>query len=173
MQKFYPGVPAFSGLFVYFCDIYSLTPKQNEMNNRVLVGGLIGGVVFFLLGWIVYGIAVRDTLEANMMPGVSRSNEEMQLAFVVIGNMAFGFLLSYILDKANTLSFTSGASVGAVIGFLASFAGNMTNYGTSHVFTSLTGVFVDIVAFTVMCAIVGGIIGWWYGRSTRTVVVPA
>ena len=143
------------------------------MKNRVLVAGLIAGVVFFLLGWVIYGIALRDTLEANMMAGISRTDEEMSLAFIFIGNMAFGFLLAYILDKANTLSFTSGASVGAVIGFLLSFGGNMTSYGTSHVFTSMTGVFVDIVAITLMFALVGGVIGWWYGRSRAAVVVPA
>ena len=142
------------------------------MNNRVLVGGLIGGVVFFLLGWVVYGMAIGDTLDANMMTGLSRTDEEMQLAFVALGNLLFGFLLAYVLDKANSLSFTAGASVGAMIGFLLSLGGNLTMYGTTNLFTSLTGVFVDVVAVTVMCALVGGVIGWWYGRSTKTVVVP-
>lgn len=139
------------------------------MNNRVLVGGLIGGFAFFLLGYLIYGMALAGVFAENTMEGVARPMEEFQWAFLILGNIAFGFLLAYVLDKANTLSFSSAATVSAVIGLLVGFAVNFTMYGTSNTHT-LTAHFADIIALTVMSAVVGGLIGWWYGRS-RTAVV--
>jgi len=139
------------------------------MNNRVLVGGLIGGLVFFLLGYLVYGIALASVFNENTLEGVNRSMEEMQWAFLILGNFFFGFLLAYVLDKANTLSFSSGATVGAVVGLLVGLAVNFTVYGTTHTHT-LTAHFADIIALTIMSAVVGGVIGWWYGRG-RTATV--
>ena len=59
------------------------------MNNRVLVGGLIGGVCFLLLGFLVYGMALASTMEANMLPNLNRPQEEFQWAFLILGNLAF------------------------------------------------------------------------------------
>ena len=140
------------------------------MNNKVLVGGLIGGVVFFLLGWLVYGIALRDMMTENTMQGLNRADEEMQWAFLVIGHLAFGFLMAYLLDKANSHSFASGATIGAVTGFLFALAFNFILYATSNYFTTMTGVFVDIIVSAVIVAITGGVIGWWYGRGRKVIV---
>ena len=93
----------------------------------------------------------------------------MQWAFLILGNLFFGFLLAYVLDKANTLTFGSGATVGAVTGLLVGLAVNFTMYGTSNAHT-LTAHFADIVALTIMSAVVGGIIGWWYGRGRKPII---
>lgn len=140
------------------------------MKNKVLVGGLIGGVVFFLLGWLTYGMALRTMMAENTMAGVGRADEEMNLAMLVIGHLAFGFLMAYLLDKANSYSFASGATMGAVIGFLFSLAFDFIMYATTNYYTTMTGIFVDIIVSTVIVAIVGGVIGWWYGRGRTPVV---
>jgi hypothetical protein len=140
------------------------------MNNRVLIGGIIGGVVFFLLGFLMYGLAFRGILEANTMPGLGRGEDEMQWAFLILGNLMFGFLIAYILDKANAASLESGATVAGIVGLLFGMAGNFISYATTHSYTSMTGVFIDIIIITVMCAIVGAVIGWYYGRNRRVVV---
>ncbi len=140
------------------------------MNNRVLVAGLIGGIVIFVLGYLIYGVLLAATMSENIVTGVERPMEEFQWAFLILGNLALGFLLAYILDKANALSFSSGASVGAVVGLLYAAAVDFTLYGVWNVFASMTGPIIDIIATTVMCAIVGGVIGWWYGRGRKAVV---
>lgn len=140
------------------------------MNNKVLVGGLIGGVVFFLLGWLIYGMLLTTMMKENTMPGIGRAEEEMQWAFLVIGHLAFGFLIAYILNKSNVYSFSSGATIGAVLGFLYTLAFNFIMYATTNYFTSMTGVFMDIIVATVMVAITAGVVGWWYGRGRPAVV---
>src|SRR5688572_21999036 len=98
------------------------------MNNKVLVGGLIGSVVFFLLGYLTYGMLLRTMMEENTMPGIGRADEEMQWAFLVLGHFAFGFMMAYILNKANVYSFGAGATMGAVIGFLFTLAFDFIMY---------------------------------------------
>lgn len=140
------------------------------MNNRVLVAGLIAGILFFFLGWLIYGMAIGATLNEHTLAGVNKPMEEFNWAFLILGNLFSGILFAYVVDKANSGSFSSGATVGAILAFLMGASINFLWYGTSNIWLSLTGVVIDLVAFTVMGAIIGGFIGWWYGRS-RTVVV--
>ena len=140
------------------------------MNNRVLVGGLIGAVASFFLGFLIYAIVLDPMLSEHTMSGVMRADEEMSWAFLILGNLAYGFLVAYILDKANAASFSSGATIGAVVGLLSSLASGFISYAVSNWYTSMTGPFIDVVGAVVMFALVGGIVGWWYGRGRRVVV---
>lgn len=135
------------------------------MNNRVFVGGLIGTVVSFLLGYLIWGMALGTMMNENTMTGLFRPMEEMNWPFLILGNLFGGLAMAYILDKANANSFSAGATVGAIAGFLVAAAVDFSLYGTTHYFSTTTGLFVDIIANTVAFAIIGGVIGWWYGRK--------
>lgn len=140
------------------------------MNNRVIVGGLIGAVASFFLGFLIYAIVLDPMLAEHTMSGVMRADEEMSWAFLILGNLAYGFLVAYILDKANANSFGSGATIGAVVGLLSSLASGFIMYAISNWYTTMTGPFIDVVGAVVMFGLVGGIVGWWYGRGRKVVV---
>ena len=140
------------------------------MNNRVLVGALIGTIAFFLLGMVLYGFLLGPTLDSHTMDGVARAEDEMQLAFIILGNLLAGLLFAYILDKANANSVSSGATIGGVISLLWSLSVNFTMYGVTNVWKDLTGVVLDAVVYAFMGAIVGAAIGWYYGRNRRVIV---
>jgi len=139
------------------------------MNNRVLVGGIIGGVVVFFLGYLLYGMAFSSLFDQHTMAGISRSMEEFGWLHLILGNLFYGFLMAYILHKANTVTFGSGATVGMIVGLLMGLAGNLTAHGTTHIHT-MTGHLIDVVVVTIMMTVVGGVIGWWYGRGRPGVV---
>ncbi|MEO6132657.1 MAG: hypothetical protein ABIQ02_12475, partial [Saprospiraceae bacterium] len=107
------------------------------MNNKFLVGGLIGGVACFLLGYLIYVLALGDTMAANAMPGVNKTMEEFNWPFIVLGNLASGFLLSYVMTKSNTSGFGPGATMGAIIGLLVAMGFDFIMYGTSNIMTSM------------------------------------
>jgi hypothetical protein len=139
------------------------------MNNRVLVAGLIGGIAFFFLGFLMYGFLVRDLLDANTMAGLNRGEDDMQFAYLILGNLAFGFLLAYLLNKANARTASTGAQIGLAIGLLTSLGVNLVMYATTNYWSSLSGVLYDVLTITVMNVIVGALIGWWYGRGHKTI----
>jgi hypothetical protein len=67
---------------------------------------------------------------------------------------------------ANITTFGSGINAGATIGFLISLGFDMITYDTTNIM-DLTGAIVDVFIYTVMCGIVGGIIGWILGRGIK------
>ncbi len=136
-------------------------------SKKVLIGGLAGGVVFFLLGWLLYGMLLMDFMmqHSNTASGAFRSETEMIWWAMVVGNLALGFLLSYVLNKANVAGAMAGATTGAVVMLLMSTAIDCIMYAQLNLWDT-TGMVVDILVSTVMGAIVGAVIGWLNGRNS-------
>lgn len=132
--------------------------------NKILVAGVVGSVVAFFLGWLIWGFALSG-MDMGVPDGIMRSEDEMQFLPLAIGHFGLGFLLAIIFGRwASISTFATGAKAGAVIGFLMTFATDMIMLGTSHLMNT-TGAVIDIVAGTVAMAITGGVVGWWLGRG--------
>ena len=129
--------------------------------KKFLIGTLAGGVVYFFLGYLVYGLLLQGFYEANAgsATGVMRSDDEMVWWALVLGNLAFAALLTYIFLKwAHISTFKSGLRGGAAIGFFMAFSFNLIMYATTNIM-NLTSAVVDIIVATIMTAIIGGVIG--------------
>ena len=136
--------------------------------NKFIVGGIIGGVAYFLLGWLVYGMLLMDFMTANAgtATGVMKAESDMVWWALIVGNLFSGLALSYVLNKAGASGAAAGASVGAVFGLLICAAFDFTYFGTTNLYT-MKGMLVDIAVSTVMSAVVGGIIGWYSGMGKK------
>jgi hypothetical protein len=66
----------------------------------------------------------------------------------------------------NVNSFGSGAGIGVAVGFFSSLGNDLVRYATEDA-ADHTAVIVDIVVFTVMCAIAGGIIAAVSGMGKK------
>lgn len=137
--------------------------------NKFLVGGIIGGITNFLLGWLVWGTLLMSFMKehtSEVGKAVMRADDQMIWWALIVANLLFGFLLSYILNKAGVMSAGAGASTGAVVGLLISATMNCFNYAFMTM-GDMTGMGVDIIASTVVSAIVGGVIGWYLGMGKK------
>lgn len=134
-------------------------------SKKFLIGGIAGGIAFFLLGWLVWGMLLMDFMKShsNSSSGVFRTEADMVWWAMVVGNLAMGFLLSYVLSKASINTVAGGISTGAVIGLLMSASIDCTMYAQVNLFDT-TSMIADIGASTVVTGIVGGIIGWINGK---------
>lgn len=128
--------------------------------NKILLGGLAGGVTFFLLGWLVYGVLLMDYTTANYNQCAMRPMQDMIWWAMILSNLAFGFLLSMIFSWSNTTGIMSGAKVAGIVGLLMSISIDLGFWAMSSMFSNFTAVFVDIVAYSVMSAIAGVAIAW-------------
>ena len=134
--------------------------------NKILMAGLVAGIVAFFAGWLIWGIALSGIMESHMgsATGVSRG-EDMIWWALVVGQLLMGFVYAYIFGRwANISTAATGAKAGAVIGFLIAASWDLTMYATTHIST-LTGSIIDIIASTVASAIVGAVAGWMLGRG--------
>lgn len=138
------------------------------MNTKTLIAGLIAGVVYFLLGWLLYGILFASTMQSmsGSATGVMKADDEMILWALALGNIAFGLALAYIFSNwAKITTVMSGAVAGATVGALLSLGMDLIWYATSNVMT-LGGSCLDVVIFTIMSAAAGAAAAWWLGRSS-------
>ena len=132
--------------------------------KKFLIGGIVGGIVYFLLGYLFYGNLLSDFFKNNAgtAKDVDRAMDQFVWWSLALGNILGGCLLAYVFIKSNVGSIGSGLVTGAVIGLLVASAHNFIMYGVSNL-TSLTGVIGDIGTFTVMSAITGAVVGWVCG----------
>ena len=138
--------------------------------NKFLIGGIIGGIVNFLLGWLVWGILLMSFMKEHTTEAgkaVMRAEENMIWWALIAANLLLGFLISYILNKAGVVSAGAGAAIGAVVGLLMSASIDLFNYAFMDLSDSATTMVVDMLASTVVTAIVGAIIGWYNGRGVK------
>jgi hypothetical protein len=138
--------------------------------NKFIIGGIIGGVANFLLGWLVWGTLLMNFMNGHTTEAgkaVMRAEENTIWWALILANLVLGFLISYILNKAGVMTAAAGAATGAVVGLLMSAAIDLFNYAFMDLSDSRTPMIVDILASVVVTAIVGAIIGWYNGRGVK------
>jgi hypothetical protein len=143
-------------------------------SKKFIIGGLVGGIVYFLLGYVFYGNLLTDffTKNAGSATGVDRAMDQFEWWSLALGNILGGCLLAYVFIKSGISSVGSGLVTGAIIGLLVASAHNFIMYGVSNL-TNLTGAIGDIGTFTVMSAITGAIVAWVFGLIGKAPGVKA
>lgn len=135
------------------------------MNTKVLVGGVIGGVVFFLLGFLIWGLALMSVMEKYSNMACMRPEEDFNMILMGISNILWGLAYAYIFSKANINSFSAGAVSGAIVAVLIGLSIDLAMYSYTTMSTSLTPAFINVAANGVLGAVGGGVIAWWLGRK--------
>lgn len=130
------------------------------INNKTLLGGLAAGVLFFVLGFLVYGMLLKDFMAAHTNAEFMRPEEEMVWWAMIVSNFTFGILLALIISWSKTTGVIEAAKISAMVAVLFGLTIDLSFYSMSKMFSDLTVVFVDIASWTVMSAIGGAVIGW-------------
>ncbi len=127
--------------------------------NKILLGALAGGVAYFFLGWLVYGILLQDIFSSP----AAVTKEPLEMWAMAVSCLLFGLLLSFIFGRwASISTFMTGAQAGAIIGGLASAWIDFSLFSMYN-FVSLQQTLIDIVVGAVVAAITGGVVGWVLG----------
>ena len=136
--------------------------------KKLLMGGIVGGILFFGLGYLIYGNLLTGFFQKHpgTATGVDRAMADFEFLYLAIGNLAMGFLLAYVFVKSNVNSLAGGLVTGGIIGALVSVAYDCIMYGTTNII-SKTAMAADVAATTVMCAIVGAVVGMVLGMGKK------
>jgi hypothetical protein len=135
--------------------------------KKRIMATLAGFVVFFFMGFLLYGMLLMDFFMANAgsATGVYREDAEMVWWALALGNLLQSYLLVYIFSKwTNITTFASGLQAGAMIGLILGLGYDLTMYGTSNI-SNLTATLVDPLVVAVMMGATGGVIGIVLGRK--------
>ena len=122
--------------------------------KNFLISGIVGGLVNFLLGWVLYGMLFKDLYPQN---------ENMNLMFVFLGCMTFGLFIAYIFSKwAHITNLVTGMKAGAIIGIFNSLSMNFFMYsGREVIYQNMA---IDIAISTFIGTIMGATIALTFNK---------
>ena len=111
--------------------------------KRFVAGTVVGGVVLFVVGYLIFTLAFGAfyTANAGSATGVDRSSQLMWALF--LSNLAYAALIMFAIgNQGGALSVIGGTTAGAIVGFLLWFTADFSLYGITNV-ANLTRTVVD------------------------------
>ena len=139
------------------------------MLARLLAATVAGGIVFFVLGFIIYGLILEERVmrpNMNTYPGLM--NEVPVWLPLILANMVSALLLAYIFEKwAGIRTFVGGMKGGAIVWFLISLSFQLMFLAFMNLSKNFIPNVADVVGSTVMGAIGGGVIGQVLGMMNK------
>ena len=129
---------------------------------RVLAAAVAGGIAFFILGYVIYGIMLDPYLKANMIQYAGLMKEPMpDMAPLVAWNLVTAFLFAFVFDYwAGIRTFAGGLKGGAILMFLTSVGLQLQSLAFMNMWKGgFVPILVDLIAATFIGALVGGVIG--------------
>lgn len=139
------------------------------MSTKALLAALAGSVASFLLGWLVFGILLKNTYDGLMTESgkaIMRPEAEMMnfMWAMILSNLVYGLLLALIFNRwANISTFRSGAIAGGVITFLVVLSFDLSMYSMMNAWTGGMGFIIDPLVNGLVGAVAGGVVGWVLG----------
>lgn len=128
--------------------------------KKLIAGGLAGGIAFFFLGWVVYGMLLMDFMSSHSRRSDAfRSEADMIFWAMIVGNLAYGFLVSFVVNRTENSTVAQGASTGFITGLLYASAVNFVMYAQIDLFGKKV-MAVDILTMAVLTAVIGALIAW-------------
>jgi hypothetical protein len=138
------------------------------MNLRVLVAAIVGAIVMFGLGFLIFGVALASFIQANTIQYPGLMKEPMpDMVPLILSNFAFSWLYAYIFDQwAGVKTFVGGALAGISIAIPLALAIDLQYLAFMNIYKSLVVILVDVIAVAVMTGITGGVIGVVIGKMS-------
>ena len=131
--------------------------------NKILIGTLAGGVSFFFLGWLVYGILLKDFYAANFNQCSMLAMENMVWWAMIVSNLVSAYFLVTILNWSGSSGVMDAFKKSLIIGLLIGLYMDLSFYSMTTTYNSMGAMFSDIVIGTIFTGVVGAIIGWAMG----------
>ncbi|SFB66729.1 hypothetical protein SAMN04487891_101157 [Flagellimonas taeanensis] len=129
-----------------------------------LLATLVGAVVMFFLGYLVWGIATVDFFEKHS--SINAMKEVPDMGMIALSNLIAVFALSTLYGKwaRGHHSLSQGFQFGVWIGVFTGLGLGLLNYGTTELM-DLTGYMAEAVLEIVFYGILGAIIAFVYQKT--------
>jgi uncharacterized membrane protein len=124
-----------------------------------VIGTVVGAVVVFAAGWVLFEMLLGDYYAANAGSATGVDKDPQVIWSVAVGALAYAALIIYAMrGQAASANMVSGMKVGAIVGFLLWATADFTLFGITNM-NNLTLTIVDPLVELVRGGIVGAVIG--------------
>lgn len=143
------------------------------MSTKVILAGIAGAVVAFLLGWLLWGVLAMDFMMANTTHYEGLMKEMPNLFLIFLSNLIWGLFVAYVFDRwASISTFTGGMVGGLIIALPISLMFDLYFLAGMNLY-NVQAVVVDVLLNTVVGVVIGGVIGWVLGTGKKAVAKTA
>lgn len=132
---------------------------------KILRGTIFGGIAFFLLGWLIWGVLLMDFSMNNFDQNIYLPEEEMIWWALILANLFTALMLTLVMNWANVRTLLDGLKIGAIIGALYALSIDLAYYSMTTVILTASAIIVDTVAYTLLMGITGLIIVLGWGKN--------
>lgn len=139
------------------------------MVTRLLAATFAGGITFFVLGFVIYGLILENAvMKPNMNTYAGLMNETPVWVPLVLANLVSALLLAYIFERwASISTFVGGMKGGAIVMFLISLSFQLMFLAFMNLHKNYIPPIADVLGSIVMGAIGGGVIGAVLGMMNK------
>lgn len=132
------------------------------MVKKILLGTLVGFIVGSVVSGAIY-MGLFGEMGEQWMKDYADCLKEMNYTGWVLGSLVYSIFIAILLHKFDNNDFKSGAFSGAWVSLLMASWYGIWNAST---FTAYTWEWLpfDVIGYIVTTALVGGIVGWLYGK---------
>jgi hypothetical protein len=135
------------------------------MNMKILRGTVFGGIVYFLLGWLFYGILLMDFFSANMNQCANKPDGGMIWWAMIVSNLVTALLLTLILRWSGAKSIIDGLKTGALFGILLTLSFDLSSWSMTTMYNNFGTLVADVAVSTLILAVEGMIIVLLWGKE--------
>lgn len=135
------------------------------MNMKILRGTIVGGVAFFFLGWLIWGIFLWDYMLQNSNTTLNRPENEMIWWAMIASNLVLALLQTLILKWAGARNWIDGLKIGALVGALYALSVDLGIFSMTTMMTNMSLIIVDALAYALIMAVTGALIVLTWGKS--------
>lgn len=133
------------------------------MSKRFVVAAVAGMLTIAVVGGVLYGVVFADFFRQNTTSSVMRTPPGF--IWIALSHIPFGILLALVIRWRSARTIRDGAASGAMLGFLMAASYDLSQYGTTTLWT-LRLTLIEPFITTVMVAVAGAVIaGVWSGEG--------
>lgn len=136
--------------------------RNDTSRSRFVLAALAGMVAIAVVGSLLYGILFAGLFQANMGSATGVMKDPPEYLWVGLAHLPFAVLLALVVSWRGATSARGGAVTGAILGFLMAASYDLSQYGTTHLWTlelTLIDPFITMVMVGAAGAVVGRVLG--------------
>ncbi len=135
--------------------------------TKFTLATLIGGIAYFLLGWGVYGVLLKDVLAipVEFKGTAAYPEDQFKISLMFASCLVWAALFSFIFIRwANISTFVGGLKYGALLGALITLSSLLGLASQFRIWT-IHSIPMELVANVICSGLMAGLIGWFIGRK--------